>query len=83
MKELPTTEYGDRTLKAWAVAENATWVQTRVPKLSKRLSKLDGAKRVATGVKGGYLTTWELPYTLDWVNREVITPWLSEKPQIS
>ena len=63
---------GNESLSAWAVDESHCWIQTRLPKLAKQLAKLDGARVVAVGVHGGYLRTFEVPYTLPWVQRNVI-----------
>lgn len=57
---------------AWAVDDCACWVQTRDPRMAKELAKLDGSKKVARGVDGGYLATFELPYTLPWVQKNVV-----------
>ena len=63
---------GDRDLCAWSMSDSITRIQTRQPAIAKKLEKLDGARMVGYAVTKDYLKLFEVPYTLQWVEQNVI-----------
>ena len=60
---------GTRELCAWPVAPGICWVQTRWPAFTDLLRKRADCRRVACGVAGGYLLTFEIHRPLGFVRR--------------
>ena len=60
---------GTTELSAWQVAPSLTWVQTRSPRFSRKLSQRSDSRLVATGVAGGFLRTFEFRHGLSWAKR--------------
>jgi hypothetical protein len=60
---------GDRDLAAWPVAPGITWIQTRSPQFTRKLSQRSDARLVARGVAGGYLRIYEFSHGLAWAQR--------------
>ena len=60
---------GDRNLCAWQPDRGITWVQTRSPHHARRLARRSDGRRVAIGVNGGYLRTFEFQHSLTWAIR--------------
>lgn len=71
---------------AWKVDNKHCWIQCNDPKTAKRLSKVKGAKVVATSLAGAYLRTfevpWKLPQAKEWCIRASRSIYGSFKPQI-
>lgn len=60
---------GTQLICAWQPALGITWVQTRCPKLARKLDQRDDGSLVARGVAGGYLRTFEFRQPLAWAQR--------------
>lgn len=72
MKDEDFKTIGNRDLCAWAITDSITRIQTRQPKIAKELNKLDGAHVVGYSVSKDYLKLFEVPYTLQWVEENVV-----------
>jgi hypothetical protein len=66
---MKTETIGDRALSAWQVAPGVTWIQTRSPQFTRKLSQRRDSRLVARGVAGGYLRTFEFQRGLAWAGR--------------
>lgn len=73
--------YGDRWLCAWATSEKTSRIQTRDPEIAKRLKKLPDCTQVGYSVTGGYLRIFAMPYTIEWVAKNVIEKLTIEFPR--
>lgn len=51
---------------AFRASMHDTCIRVSTPELSRRLSKLAGAKLVRDGVAGPYLKVWEVPHPMSW-----------------
>ncbi len=54
---------------AFRASMRDTCIRVSTPEMSRRLSKLKGARRVRNGVAGPYLKVWEVPHPMGWVKR--------------
>jgi hypothetical protein len=62
---------GSNELCAWQPVSGVTWVQTRSPQFTRKLSQRRDSRLVARGVAGGYLRTFEFQHRLAWAVRLV------------
>jgi hypothetical protein len=47
-------------LSAWSVGDGFWWIQTREPRLARKLAKRSDTRLVAVGVAGGFLRIFEM-----------------------
>jgi hypothetical protein len=47
-------------LSAWSVGDGVWWIQTREPRLARKLAKRSDTRLVAVGVAGGFLRIFEM-----------------------
>src|SRR5689334_21138579 len=66
MKKNFNTAIGFPELCAWQPCPGIVWVQARKPQYARQLSKRKDGRRVAYGVTGGFLRTFEFRHSLDW-----------------
>lgn len=70
--EDPFLTIGDQTLAAWATGPCSCRIQTDRPEIAKTLRKLPDCQQVGFSVAGKWVAIFAMPYTLDWVAREVV-----------
>lgn len=63
------TTIGYLDLSAWQPFPGATWIQTRLPELARKLAQRSDSRLVMWGVAGGYLRTFEFRHGLAWARR--------------
>lgn len=82
-KELPNPfeTLGNYWIAAWAIEEGCCCVQVRCPEIGHMVKQLVECRRVALGVEGGYLATYEVKRTLPWVGREIVEKILARFPK--
>jgi hypothetical protein len=70
----PTVETGAKTMSAesfsgWPVERGIWWIQTREPRLARKLSRRSDTRLVAAGVSGGFLRVFEIRRPPSFVRR--------------
>lgn len=68
---------GNRIISAWRTAPNTIRIQVRCPQLARRISKLEGVRRVDRGGFGPFFRLYEVPHDFAWA-KEYVTSILSE-----
>jgi hypothetical protein len=71
---------GTSLCSAWKVAPGVVWVQSRSPKLAKKLKQIAGHKQVAYSVVGGYLRTFEFKKSLAWARKWIARHTAANEP---
>jgi hypothetical protein len=60
------------SFSGWPVESGVWWIQTREPRLARKLSRRTDTRLVAIGVDGGFLRVFELRRTPSFVRRLII-----------
>jgi hypothetical protein len=53
----------------WAVESGVRWIQTREPRLARKLGKRSDTRLIAAGVSGGYVRIFEIRRNPSFVRR--------------
>jgi len=83
MEDFPDMDktVGDYRLCAWPTSESSSRIQTSDPEIAKALAKLPDCQRVGYSVKGTWIRIYAMPYTLNWVTRNVIEKFTLQFPR--
>jgi hypothetical protein len=57
------------SLSEWPVESGVGWIQTREPRLARKLSRRSDTRLVAAGVSGGFLRVFEIRRSPSFVRR--------------
>jgi hypothetical protein len=68
----PLRVIGDQALFAWATAPTGCRIQTNSQAIANRLKKLPDCYQVGFSASGTWVAIFAMPYTLDWVGKNVI-----------
>lgn len=68
-------------LVAWPTSESSCRIQCSDPETAKRLAKLPDCYRVGYSVRGAWIRIYALPYTIDWVTKNVIEKFTPQFPR--
>ena len=59
-------------ISGWPVESGVWWIQTREPRLARKLSRRSDTRLIAVGVAGGYIRIFELRRAPRFVRRLII-----------
>lgn len=71
--EDPLRTIGNQLLCAWAMSEGSCRIQTNSIDIARLLRKVPDCEQIGFSVAGAWTAIFSMPYTLEWVGKNVIS----------